>query len=284
VNAIHLGTCGWSYKDWNGVFYPQGFVAADYLGYYATRYQIVEVDSSFYASPSAKLVQGWRDKTPPSFGFSLKVPQTITHEKVLADCGLELELFLKAARILESKLLCCLLQFGFFNAKVFPDLDAFLARLDPFLAQWPADIPVAVEIRNKAWIGAPLLDCLRSHNAVLALADQAWMPSPWSLVRKFDTVTGPFAYLRLLGDRQAVDNLTPTLDRIVIDRTEQMRADAQAILALGIRVPVLTFVNNHFAGHAPETLRQLEEELARQQGVAPRATSPPEPKERLLFE
>ena len=104
-----------------------------------------------------------------------------------------------------------------------------------------------------------LADCLRRHNVVWVLPDQKWMPSPLSLVEKLDVVTGPFAYVRLLGDREAVDALTPTLDHVVLDRTRELAADAQAIRRLRERVPVLAFVNNHFAGYAPETLRQLAE-------------------------
>jgi CheY-like chemotaxis protein len=102
---------------------------------------------------------------------------------------------------------------------------------------------------------------LRAQGAIWSLADQAWVPSPLSLSKKLDTVTGPFAYLRLLGDRAEVDALTKTLDHIVIDRPEQIQADAQVIRLLSERVPVLVFVNNHFAGYAPETLRQLQQAL-----------------------
>jgi uncharacterized protein YecE (DUF72 family) len=104
---------------------------------------------------------------------------------------------------------------------------------------------------------AKLLDCLRTHGATWTLADQAWVPSPLSLVKKFDAVTGPLAYVRLLGDRAEVDKLTQTLDHTVIDRSEQLEDDAQALLLLRERVPVLVFANNHFAGYAPETIRQL---------------------------
>jgi len=100
-------------------------------------------------------------------------------------------------------------------------------------------------------------DCLRRHNAVWVLPDQVWMPSPLSVVQRLDVVTGPFAYLRLLGDRAAVDALTPTLDHIVIDRSRQVADDAQAISILRQRVPVVAFVNNHYAGYAPEAARQL---------------------------
>jgi len=70
-----------------------------------------------------------------------------------------------------------------------------------------------------------------------------------------------YGYVRLLGDREAVDKLTNTLDDIVIKRDQKIEADAQAIMLLSERVPVLAFVNNHFAGYAPETLRRLQERL-----------------------
>jgi hypothetical protein len=93
------------------------------------------------------------------------------------------------------------------------------------------------------------------------LPDQAWMPSPLSVTRKVDAVTGAFACVRLLGDRAAVEALTPTLDPSVIDRSAQIREDAEGIRLLGERVPVLAFVNNHYAGCAPDTAQQLRQAL-----------------------
>src|SRR5262249_12367641 len=110
MQPVRLGTCGWSYKDWSGVFYPEALKPADYLAYLADQYPVVEVDSAFYRTPSRKTVEGWRDKTPDGFGFSLKVPQAITHEKVLEDCDADLRAFLDAARLLGDKLRCVVLQ------------------------------------------------------------------------------------------------------------------------------------------------------------------------------
>jgi uncharacterized protein YecE (DUF72 family) len=262
VHPIRLGTCGWSYDDWRGKFYSEGLKPAEYLPFYAERYPVVEVDSTFYRTPSLSMVRGWDEKTPEGFGFSLKVPQIITHEKVLADCQEELDGFVAAARLLGPKLLACVLQFGYFNKSKFASLKAFLERLDPFLAGWPSDVPVAVEIRNKNWLAESFLACLRRHRAAWVLPDQAWMPSPRSLVEKFDAATGPFAYVRLLGDRVEVDKRTETLDHVVIDRGDQIRDDAQAIRLLSQRVPVLVFVNNHYAGYAPQTLEELQVSLA----------------------
>lgn len=262
MHPVQIGTCGWSYKDWSGVFYPEELSPSDYLSAYAERYSIVEVDSTFYRSPSPNAVRQWRERTPDGFGFSLKVPQVITHEKVLVDCRDELRTFLSAVRGLGDKLRCCLLQFGYFNRARFFALKDFLSRLEPFLAAWPDDVPVAVEVRNKTWMTAALGDCLRRHNAVWVLPDQAWMPPPLSVARTVDVVTGPFAYVRLLGEREAVDAETARLDHIVVDRSAQIEADAQLIRLLSERVPVLVFVNNHFAGYAPETARQLSAVLA----------------------
>ena len=152
-----------------------------------------------YHSPARKTVEGWRDRTPPGFGFSLKVPQVITHEKVLLDCQGQVEAFLAAARLLGDKLLCCCVQFGSFNRRAFASLDAFLERLDPFLAAWPRDVQLAVEVRNQPWMAPELADCLRRHTAVWVLPDRAWMPAALSVVERLGVVTGPFAYLRLLG-------------------------------------------------------------------------------------
>ncbi|HZU38323.1 MAG TPA: DUF72 domain-containing protein, partial [Gemmataceae bacterium] len=163
-----------------------------------------------------------------------------------------------AARLLGDKLLCCLLQFGYFNRSMFVDRDDFLKRLDDYLAAWPTDVPIAVEIRNKPWMGPALADCLRRHQAVWAIADQDWMPAPISAVKKWDTVTGPFGYVRIIGNRAEVEKLTQTFDHVVVDRSAQLRDDAQAISLISQRVPVLAFVNNHFAGHAPATIEELE--------------------------
>jgi uncharacterized protein YecE (DUF72 family) len=255
THPVRVGTCGWSYKERSGVFYPADMASSDWLPYLAQHYPVVEVDSTFYRSPSRKMVEGWRDRTPPGFAFSLKVPHSITHEKALLDCRDEVGAFLAAPRLLGDKLLCCTLQFCYFNKGKFTSLNAFLAA-------WPEDVALAVEVRNKTWMTEALADCLRRYNAVWVLPDQAWMPSPLSVVQRLDVVTGPFAYVRLLGDREAVDALTPKLDHIVIDRGDQLAADAEAIKLLAKRVPVVAFVNNHFAGFAPETLRQLAGLLA----------------------
>ena len=86
---IRLGTSSFTADGWNGAFYPKGMKSADYLAYYSKRFDTVEVDSTFYRCPTIEAVNNWELKTPPGFIFSLKVPRTITHEKVLVECDKE---------------------------------------------------------------------------------------------------------------------------------------------------------------------------------------------------
>ena len=98
AGEIRLGTSSFTADGWNGSFYPKGMKSADYLGYYSSRFDTVEVDSTFYRCPTIEAVRNWALKTPPGFIFSLKIPRTITHEKVLVECDKEFEEFGSTAR------------------------------------------------------------------------------------------------------------------------------------------------------------------------------------------
>ena len=136
-NPLRIGTSSFSAEGWVGPFYPGGTQSRDFLSYYATRFDTVEIDSTFYRTPSVSTVKGWNAKTPPGFVFAAKVPQVITHEKVLVDCDAEFRQFVEVMDNLGDKLGPLLLQFGFFNSSVFRGVDDFLARLRPFLKKLP---------------------------------------------------------------------------------------------------------------------------------------------------
>ncbi len=265
---IQIGACSWAYPEWVGPFYARGVRQADFLSSYAQRFGAVEVDSTFYSSPNPKTAAAWRAKTPREFRFCLKVPQAITHEKMLSDCDSEVSQFADAVRALENKLQCCVLQFPFFNRAAFASLGDFLSRLSAFLTNWPADIPLAVEVRNSEWMTPSLAECLRRHRCAWVMADIVSMPAPAHVIQELDVVTGSFAYVRLIGHRAEVEALTKTFDRIVVDRSERIQSVAEGIRSLASRVPVLAFVNNHYAGYAPETIRQLEQALGIEPSVS----------------
>src|ERR1700722_18896002 len=221
-STLRIGTSAFTAAGWPGTFYPKGLPEREYLTYYATRFDAVEVDSTFYRTPALTTVTGWYSKTPRGFLFAAKVPQRITHEKVLVDCETEFSDFLKVMDALGEKLGPLLLQFGYFNKKAFVGVNDFLARLRPFLKKLPKGHRFAVEIRNKSWLVPQFVEALRERGVALALIDQAWMPRPAQSFEKFDPITADFTYVRWLGDRKGIEKQTKTWDKIVVDRRAEL--------------------------------------------------------------
>jgi uncharacterized protein YecE (DUF72 family) len=141
---IRIGTSAFTARGWEGTFYPKGIQASEQLSYYATQFDAVELDNTFYRTPTIATVQGWYAKTPPGFLFAAKVPQVITHEKVLVDCKNDLKHFLEAMDELKEKLGPLLFQFGYFSESKIKNGEEFLARLRPFLKQLPKNYQFAV--------------------------------------------------------------------------------------------------------------------------------------------
>jgi uncharacterized protein YecE (DUF72 family) len=253
---ILLGTSSFTASGWNGSFYPRGMKPSDYLGFYAERFHTVEVDSTFYACPTARTVENWNARTPDGFVFSVKVPQTITHDKVLVGCDAELEEFLQTMAILGPKLGPMVFQFPFFNRGIFRDRHEFLDRLVPFLKKLPGAKKFAIEIRNHDWLDAEFANLLRDHKIALVLQDRSRMPSPAEL--KFDPITTDWTYIRWLGDRKLIEEQTTTWDKTVVDRKTELVSWVDYCRQVVKRgVLVYAYANNHYAGHAPATIEQF---------------------------
>jgi uncharacterized protein YecE (DUF72 family) len=171
MTEFRIGTSAFTAAGWEQAFYPAGMKAADYLTYYATKFNTVEVDSTFYRAPSTATVNGWARKVSDGFLLAAKIPQTITHEKILQDCDEDLKRFLETMGLMGDKLGPLLFQFGYFNKSAFASGKEFLARLAPFLKRLPKGYRFAVEIRNKQWLTTEFFDLLRAHNVAYALID-----------------------------------------------------------------------------------------------------------------
>jgi uncharacterized protein YecE (DUF72 family) len=260
--GIFLGTSSFTATGWQGSFYPQGMRSRDFLSFYASKFQTVEIDSTFYGTPSASTVASWNEKVPADFIFAVKVPQVITHEKVLVNCDSEFEEFVKMMDILGPKLGPMVFQFPAFDRWKFPKQDSFFAVLKPFLKKLPADHRFVIEIRNKNWLDASFADVLRGHNVALALTDTSFVPRPWEMKDKFDMTTADFAYVRWLGDRHGIEKITQQWDRTVADREHDLKNWVNILkeLVLNKKIrKVFAFANNHYAGHGPATVKQFWE-------------------------
>jgi uncharacterized protein YecE (DUF72 family) len=256
--GILLGTSAFTADGWEGSFYPRGMQSRDFLSYYATQFATVEVDSTFYGCPSASTVNNWAARTPEDSIFSVKIPQVITHEKALVDCDSEFEEFVKTMDILGPKLGPMLFQFPFFDRWKFPKQESFLAVLVPFLKKLPTDHKFVVEIRNKKWLDGRFADTLREYKIALALTDTSFVPRPWEMKEKFDLITADFAYVRWLGDRKRIEKQTTTWDKAIIDRSSDLRNWVDLLREMVMKKKLrklFAFANNHYAGHAPATVK-----------------------------
>jgi uncharacterized protein YecE (DUF72 family) len=255
---IRVGTSAFTAAGWEEAFYPAGMKPADYLSYYVTQFDAVELDNTFYRTPAVSTVKGWYAKTPPGFLFAAKVPQVITHEKALVDCDEDFRGFLKAMDCLGEKLGPLLFQFGYFNKNAFANVNEFLTRLVPFLKRLPRGYRFALEIRNKNWLVPAFVDALRERRVALALVDHVWMPRPKQLFARFDPITADFAYVRWIGDREGIEEKTKTWSKIILDRTADLGEWVEVLKKVHARkIQILAFANNHYAGYGPGTIEEF---------------------------
>jgi len=271
-SLIRFGTSSFSSSDWVGPFYPRGTKPAAFLGIYAQHYDTVEIDATYYAVPSARVVEGWVQKTPETFLIAAKFPRAIVHggDGPRPDAARVLQPdtsypvrdeFLEVIRGLGPRLGPLVLQLPYFRKEEVPHRTDFLHRLDRFLGDLPGDLRYAVEVRNRGWLHPELAELCRHHRAALVLVDRAHMPHADEIA--FDPITTDFTYIRLLGDHHGIERLTKTWDREVIDRGERLDRWAAVLTRLLEReIPAFVYVNNHYAGHAPATLERLRRAFA----------------------
>jgi uncharacterized protein YecE (DUF72 family) len=284
---IRLGTSSFTAAGWQGAFYPVRMKQADYLSFYSTRFDTVEIDSTFYAIPTIETVENWARKTPSGFIFSVKAPQVITHEKVLIDCDWDCEKFVQTVSFLGEKLGPIVFQFPFFNESVFDSPVQFMSRLKPFLKglERLGKHRYAVEIRNKHWLKPRFLDLLREHNVALVLQDRSWMPGPLELFQEIDPITADFTYIRWLGDRKEIERITTVWNKTVVERTAELQSWVDVCQKTQKRgMTQYVYANNHYAGFAPATIEQFRRLCAEKGIETPLNVQAPIPVERTLFE
>jgi uncharacterized protein YecE (DUF72 family) len=250
---VQVGCQGWNYDDWTGdeIFYPRGAKTADMLEIYARAFETVEVDSTFYAIPAASTVEKWRKRTPAHFTFALKLPQSITHERMLRPNSYALLAeFCEAARVLREKLAAVLIQL--------PPNFALTAEngqvLKEFLPQLPPDIRFAVEFRANEWLHPKVLSFLREHNVALALVAGKWLEERrvWELACE---PTADFAYLRWMGER----DLT-SFARVQRPQGDNLQGWAELIKKM--QEPcIYAYFSNFYEGHAPQSANTLKQML-----------------------
>jgi uncharacterized protein YecE (DUF72 family) len=183
--VIYIGTSGWHYDSWRGPFYPEDMQAEDFLGYYAARFQTVEINNTFYQLPGTDTFVRWSDTVPAGFIFAVKASQYITHMKKMKDPEEPLTNFLGRVETLGAKLGPVLFQLP-------PRWHFDEERLLSFLRVLPEAHQYAFEFRDPSWFNEEAYSLLEKHNAAFCIYDLAGRTSP-------ERITSDFAYVRLHG-------------------------------------------------------------------------------------
>lgn len=188
---LFIGTSGWSYSHWRGIFYPQELPSAKRLSFYGENFDTAEVNYSFYHLPRASTYENWYRQTPERFVFALKASRVITHVKRLKDVREYWNTFIDGALMLKEKLGPILLQFpSSFRAS--PENLERLAELLSYAISGQS-LRLALEFRHASCFESPMLTLLERHHAALVLAHSERFPIPEV------TATAPFVYFRFHG-------------------------------------------------------------------------------------
>jgi uncharacterized protein YecE (DUF72 family) len=243
AHLIHVGCSGWNYDHWrHGVFYPERCPPARWLGYYAERFDTVELNNTFYRLPRTSAVARWAAETPDDFVFAAKVSRYVTHVKRLADVDVHLPLLLERLEPLLP-----LAKLGPLLWQLPPTFRRDDGRLAAALAAFPPELRHAVEFRHESWFAPEVMSLLREHNVALVIADRPEVAS-------FQTheLTADFAFVRFHhGARGARGNYSES----------ELDEWAERIRGFGERGDVYAYFNNDWEGFAPRNALRLRDLL-----------------------
>jgi len=200
--TLYTGTSGWTYPTWKPDFYPAKLASAKFLSHYASRLNTVEVNYTFRAFPTERLLTKWVTEAPVGFKFAVKANQRITHIKRLRDATQITTDFLNALRPLQDadKLGPVLFQLP-------PYIKFDEALLQEFLGGLPRNFPCAFEFRHESWFIEDAYKLLREANVALCEAESEKLDTP-------QIQTAEFAYLRLRKEEYSAAELAKLKKRV----------------------------------------------------------------------
>jgi uncharacterized protein YecE (DUF72 family) len=222
---VRIGTSGYQYKHWKGLFYPTDLPQKQWFTHYATQFDTVEINNTFYGLPAPKTFDAWRKQAPPGFLYVIKFSRYGSHLKRLKDPHATLRVFLERAERLRHLLGPILVQLP-------PNWRVDVPRLADFLEAAPLSLRWAVEFRDPSWLCEEIFTLLESHNSALCIHD---------MIKDHPRrITADWTYLRFHG-RNYSGCYTP----------EQLQAEAKWIerQVAGAK-DVYAYFNNDLHGHA----------------------------------
>jgi uncharacterized protein YecE (DUF72 family) len=248
MNAVRffVGTSGWTYDDWWGTFYPEDLKASERLSYYATQFNTVEINATFYRAPTAPMIEAWNRRLGSEFHLVVKGSRVVTHLKKLDDCGEQLEFFLDRIRGLK-RLKVILWQLP-------PSIHKDVARLERFLSWLPEWARHAVEFRHKSWWDEEVREVLARHSAAFVAVSHPKVP---------ETIlpTTDFLYVRFHGQGRDLYQYDYSKDELS-HWVSIMKPHLSGRMAY-------VFFNNDYNANAPRNALTMREMLSELLTVAP---------------
>lgn len=242
---IRIGTSGWSYEHWKGLFYPSGLPSNRRLPFYAESFPTVEINASFYRLPTRETFESWREATPPDFIFAVKASRYLTHMLRLKEAAGPLATLLERALGLEGKLGPILFQLP-------PQWSADTGRLASFLELLPPEHRYVFEFRHFSWFSAEVIELLRRRGVALCLTSSPSFP----LVQE---VTAPFVFIRMHGGTVLYGS------RYSEDELSEWAAKIRRLWGQGVDCYV--YFNNDAQAFAVENARELRGMLEPEAGA-----------------
>lgn len=236
---LWIGTSGWIYKHWMGIFYPEKMPGEQQLEFYAANFETVEVNYSFYHLPQKRVFENWRRKSPEGFLFAVKASRYLTHMKKLKEPEEPMARLMERAAGLEEKLGPILFQFPHYWPCDNERLGAFLTALKPYPGhRW------AFEFRHESWLNDETYRLLEAAGAALCIPIHPGLPCETRL-------TAPWSYIRFHTGKKGVGFTDEELSRWarLVERFNGQGAD------------VYLYFNNDPGGHAIADARSLRKML-----------------------
>lgn len=237
MSQWHLGTIGFSYKDWVGGFYPPGTPQRAYLTFYSQVFDSVELDTTFHSIPRINIVQSWAATTPAEFKFCVKTPRVITHDLGLSGTQALMGEFLEAILPIKEKMGPILIQFppSFNQSK--------LSLLEVFIKTLPHEYQYAVEFRHASWYNKTTFELLKHYQI-------GWVTIDFPHIPKQINLTTNFLYIRWIG----INNRYHYHSYEREDMSSQLRWWLHEVQShLDSVSDIYGFFNNDYAGFAAGT-------------------------------
>lgn len=226
-----IGTSGWHYGHWRGLFYPEKLPTSRWLAHYIEHFPTVEINNTFYRQPKTSAWQLWRSSVPEDFRFAVKVNRFVTHIKRLREPEEPVRRFLEGARLLEDRLGPLLYQLPP-NFHRTPENEE---RLDAFLSILPSGLQHVFEFRHESWLQEAVFDLLRRHGVGFCAFDMPDLECPL-------VATASFAYMRFHGSELLYgSNYT---DEMLASWAERLRRLAEGL------TDVYVYFNNDACAYA----------------------------------